>query len=257
MFTNYFRSLLYFFLAFLLVSCSHKVVMIDQVIDGDTLVISTGEKIRLVQIDSPELSSRECHAEESKKALDEILKPYLISSATTQSDLKTLEKEIGVKLEQDSNLDSIDRYGRQLAYVYVGNMNVNIELVRIGAAAPYFYRGSKGAFAEELERAADFARGNQLGIWKSCPGFSYDPTKSIETGYSTTVSQAVLLGSRGDTAALGKIQCSPDYRECVPPYPPDYDCGDLVNLGLIHVLGSDPHRLDRDGDGLACESNAR
>jgi endonuclease YncB( thermonuclease family) len=256
-FTNYFRGLLYLFLAILLASCSNKVVLIDQVIDGDTVVTSNGERVRLVQIDSPEMSSGECYALESKNALDKILKPYMISSRTTESDLKTLEKENGVKVEQDSNLDSIDRYGRQLAYLYVGNMNVNIELVRIGAAAPYFYQGSQGAFAEELKSAADFARGNQLGIWKSCPGFSYDPTKSIETGYSTTVSQAVLLGSRGDTAALGKIQCSPDYRECVPPYPPDYDCGDLVNLGLIHVLGSDPHRLDRDGDGLACESNAR
>jgi endonuclease YncB( thermonuclease family) len=255
--TQLFRGLIYLAAALLLVSCTNKLTMVSKVIDGDTVVIANGERVRLVQIDSPELSSGECYAEESKKALDEILKAYLISSATTQSDLKTLEKDIGVKLEQDSNLDSIDRYGRQLAYLYVGNMNVNIELVRIGAAAPYFYQGSKGTFAEELKSAADFARGNQLGIWKSCPGFSYDPTKSIETGYSTTVSQAALLGSRGDTAALGKNQCSPDYRECVPTYPPDYDCGDLVNLGLIHVLGSDPHRLDRDGDGLACESNAR
>lgn len=244
-------------MSILLVSCSNKVVTVEQVIDGDTVVLSNGKKVRLVQIDSPELSGGECYAVESKNALDKILNPYMISSRTIESNLKTLEKEKGVKIEKDSNLDSIDRYGRQLAYLHAGDVNVNIQLVKIGAAAPYFYQGYKGSFADELERAVDFARVNQLGIWKSCPGFVYDPTKSIETGYATSVSQTAILESRGEITALGRSQCSPDYRECIPPYPPDYDCGDLVNLGLIHVLGSDPHRLDRDGDGLACESNAR
>lgn len=257
MISRHFRVVLYFAAALLLVSCSNKPTLIATVIDGDTVLTSHGERIRLVQIDAPELASGECYAEESKKALAEILKPYMSSSHTTQIGLKTLEKDIGVKLEKDSSLDSIDRYGRQLVYLYTGNMNVNLELVRIGAAAPYFYQGTKGEFADEFESAADFARENQLGIWKNCPGFNYDPTKSIDTGYSTAVSQATLLGSRGDVTVLGTNKCSPDYRECVPPYPPDYDCGDLANLGLIHVLGSDPHRLDRDGDGLACESNAR
>lgn len=255
--SRHFRVALYFAAALLLASCSNNPTIIATVIDGDTLVTSQGERIRLVQIDAPELSSGECYAQESKKALAEILKPYMSSSRATQTGLKTLEKSIGVNLEKDSSLDSIDKYGRQLAYLYAGKMNVNLELVRIGAAAPYFYQNTKGEFADEFERAADFAQENQLGIWKNCPGFNYDPTKSIDTGYSTAVSQATLLGSRGDVTVLGKNQCSPDYRECVPLYPPDYDCGDLANLGLIHVLGSDPHRLDRDGDGLACESNAR
>jgi len=243
--------------AVVLVGCSSKLNMVYKVIDGDTFVISAGERVRLLQIDSPELSSGECYAEESKRALFSLLKPYMSSSRKMRSDLKTLEKNIGVKLEQDLSLDSIDRYGRQLAYVHVGSKNVNLELVKMGAAAPYFYQGSRGEYADELENAADFARDNQLGIWKSCPNFKYDPTKSIETGYSANLSQAVLAESRAGVAVLDRNQCSPNYRECVPPYPPDYDCGDLVNLGLIHVLGSDPHKLDRDGDGLACESNAR
>ena len=257
MFTKFFRGLLCVVASLLLVSCSSKLHMVYEVIDGDTFVISTGEKVRLVQIDTPELSSGECHAEESKQALASILKPFMSSSRKEQSDLKTLEKNIGVNLKQDSSLDSTDKYGRQLSYLYVGSTNVNLELVRMGAAAPYFYQDLRGEFAEELEDAAEFARDNQLGIWKNCPNFIYDPTKSIETGYSNSLSQAVLAQSRGDVAVLGINQCSPDYRECVPPYPPDYDCADLVSLGLIHVLGSDPHKLDRDGDGLACESNAR
>jgi hypothetical protein len=37
----------------------------------------------------------------------------------------------------------------------------------------------------------------------------------------------------------------------VPPYPPDVDCADVD--GPITVTGSDPHGLDADGDGTACE----
>lgn len=47
--------------------------------------------------------------------------------------------------------------------------------------------------------------------------------------------------------------CAPGYSPCIPPWPPDLDCGDLGGLRDIRVTGSDPHGLDRDGDGIACE----
>jgi hypothetical protein len=37
----------------------------------------------------------------------------------------------------------------------------------------------------------------------------------------------------------------------VPPYPPDVDCPDVGQL--VQVLGSDPHGLDADQDGVGCE----
>ncbi|MDP2710362.1 MAG: excalibur calcium-binding domain-containing protein [Solirubrobacteraceae bacterium] len=45
--------------------------------------------------------------------------------------------------------------------------------------------------------------------------------------------------------------CDPNYSGCVPPYPPDVNCADVS--GPVQVLGSDPHGLDRDGDGIGCE----
>jgi Excalibur calcium-binding domain len=38
----------------------------------------------------------------------------------------------------------------------------------------------------------------------------------------------------------------------VPLYPPDVDCDDVGTT--VYVTGDDPHRLDRDGDGVACEA---
>ncbi|MGI8876115.1 MAG: HNH endonuclease family protein [Egibacteraceae bacterium] len=46
--------------------------------------------------------------------------------------------------------------------------------------------------------------------------------------------------------------CASGYDPCVPPYPPDLDCGDVD--GPITVTGDDPHGLDGDGDGMGCTS---
>jgi hypothetical protein len=45
--------------------------------------------------------------------------------------------------------------------------------------------------------------------------------------------------------------CDPNYSGCVPLYPPDVNCPQVD--GPVQVLGSDPHGLDRDNDGIACE----
>jgi hypothetical protein len=48
--------------------------------------------------------------------------------------------------------------------------------------------------------------------------------------------------------------CDPSYPDfCIPPPPPDLDCAD-VNGSDFTVLPPDPHRFDREGDGLGCES---
>ncbi len=50
--------------------------------------------------------------------------------------------------------------------------------------------------------------------------------------------------------------CDASYEGvCIPPAPPDLDCADLVSMGIpvpVTVVGSDPHGLDPDGDGLGC-----
>jgi hypothetical protein len=47
--------------------------------------------------------------------------------------------------------------------------------------------------------------------------------------------------------------CDPGYQgACVPYAPPDLDCDDIGTT--VRVIGSDPHRLDGDGDGYGCES---
>lgn len=47
--------------------------------------------------------------------------------------------------------------------------------------------------------------------------------------------------------------CDPAYPDsCIPPPPPDLDCGDIAERGFT-VLDPDPHGFDREGDGVGCE----
>jgi len=49
-------------------------------------------------------------------------------------------------------------------------------------------------------------------------------------------------------------ECDESYPDvCIPPYPPDLDCGE-IGYSNFKVVGDDPHGFDRDNDGIGCVS---
>jgi micrococcal nuclease len=128
-----------------------KGLRVVRVVDGDTIDLSDGSKIRLVQIDTPELGSGECYSRAAAKTLRRLL---------------PLGSPIG--LEADPNLDQVDRYGRLLRYVWSGRTNLNVELVRQGAATVWFYDGDKGRYAGRLLLEGERARRQGKGLWGAC-----------------------------------------------------------------------------------------
>ena len=203
---------------------------VARVTDGDTVTLTTGEKVRLLQIDTPELSSSECYGFEARNVL-----------------MGLLSGPGSVTLKADPKLDQVDRYGRLLRYIFVGKTNINLKMVEIGAAAPYFYRGEKGQYSAQILKAAKNAKSKSLGLWKSCPGTQLTPTSAI-----TTVIKAVPKTSQN---ATGSGRCDSNYAGCVPVSAVDLDCKDIKNLGLapVKVVGRDVHNFDRDGDGIGCD----
>ena len=204
-------------------------VTVTKVYDGDTITLSTGERVRFLQIDTPELSPAECYGDEARRALLTLL------SAPGQLSLKS-----------DPKLDKVDRYGRLLRYVYIGKTNVNLKLVEMGAATPYFYKGEKGQYSTQMLKAAKNAKAKSLGLWKSCPGTQLTPNDAVTT-IGTAIAPVATSSSSG-------TKCDPNYSGCIPVFPPDVDCTDIKRLGLapVKVMGTDVHKLDRDGDGIGC-----
>lgn len=124
--------------------------MVEYVNDGDTLRTTSGDRIRLVQIDAPELHT-DCYGKAALAALRRL--------APTGT---------AITLVRDPALDATDRYGRLLRYVLVAGRNVNVELVREGAASPYFFHGDVGRYARDLLTAASEARAARRGYWGAC-----------------------------------------------------------------------------------------
>ena len=132
--------------------------------DGDTLTLTNGGKVRLLQVDAPELQS-DCYGRSALQAL-----------------VALAPKGTRVSLAADPGLDDRDRYGRLLRYVFVRGANVNVELVRAGAASPYFFRKERGAYADDLLDAVEEARKARRGYWGSCPGAELNTGLGSVTG---------------------------------------------------------------------------
>jgi endonuclease YncB( thermonuclease family) len=88
-----------------------------------------------------------------------------------------------VGLVAEPATDRVDDYGRLLRYVFRARdgLNVNVQLVRVGAAAPYFYRGRRGHYAGLLERLALRAKAKKSGLWGRCPHTPYAPNRGVRT----------------------------------------------------------------------------
>jgi micrococcal nuclease len=140
-------------------------VTVERIVDGDTLALADGRHVRLVQIDAPEEEDGECYAEEAAAELEELIPPGSV-----------------VELETDQALDEVDRFGRLLRYVVEGETNANLELVRRGAAAPWFFDGDRGRYADELLGAAKRAKESRRGLWAACPRARLDSEHGIDAG---------------------------------------------------------------------------
>jgi micrococcal nuclease len=138
---------------------------VADVTDGDTLRLDDGTRVRLVQIDAPEPGEGECYAREATAALRRLV-----------------PDGAAVEIATDPALDRVDRFGRVLAYVTRDGANVNVELVRAGAAAPYFFRGDRGRHADALLRAASEAQAARRGLWGACPFARLDPERALAAG---------------------------------------------------------------------------
>jgi endonuclease YncB( thermonuclease family) len=145
---------------------STSIYRIDHVTDGDTIVLRNGQRVRLIQIDTPEVFfGTECYGRQA--------------SATAK---RLLPEGSRVRLFAEPATDRVDDFGRLLRYVVrLDGVNVNLRLVALGAAAPDFFDGRRGRYAARLERLAKQARAKQLGLWRACPRTRYDPYSAIDT----------------------------------------------------------------------------
>src|SRR5512132_1404154 len=135
---------------------------VARVIDGDTIYLDSGERIRLVQIDAPE-GKGECYGKKAGTVLRQLL-----------------PMGTEVRIVRDPKLDDIDRYGRLLRYVFAGERNINLALVQKGAASVWYFNGDRGRYAGQLLAAAQRASKSRRGAWGACEA-ELDPLAAFKT----------------------------------------------------------------------------
>lgn len=141
--------------------------LVIRVIDGDTVELSDGRRVRYIGMDTPETG--DCYAwEATQKNRELVLNKW-------------------VRLVKD--VSEADRYGRLLRYVYVGEAFVNAELVREGYAFAYTYPpdvAHADLFVQLQREAAEAGR----GLWGACvtvtPTATHSPTMTATATPSAT-----------------------------------------------------------------------
>lgn len=213
-------------------AASGELTSVTKHVDGDTLWVSGGVKVRFIGMDTPETSNgrRDCFGAEASARTAELL-------------------PLGTEVRLVYDAGRHDRYGRTLAYVYRASdgLFVNASLVRDGYAQVMTVPPNV-AHAEEFVALQREAREAGRGFWGACG------SSSAAAPVTTTTAVPIRPLAGGG--------CHPSYRgTCIPPDVSDADCaggsGDgphYVHEKDVQVVGPDTYRLDSNGNGVGCES---
>ncbi len=118
----------------------------QRVVDGDTIVLAGGERVRYIGMDTPEVGAS----------------PEFYGPEASEADRRLVD---GKRVRLERGVSDRDRYDRLLRYVYVDGLMVNAELVREGYARA-------AAYSPDTRYAACFtaleaeAKTEGRGMWK-------------------------------------------------------------------------------------------
>ena len=138
--------------------------ILASVTDGDTLRLADNRRIRLVQIDAPELPQGECYSEQRTDALTR---------------LAPIGTDVALRL--DRALDAKDEHGRFLAYVTNGSRNLNLQLVEMRRRRPVLLPGQAGRLRGRPDASRAAGPGSRAeGSGARVPRTNLDPSRPVK-----------------------------------------------------------------------------
>jgi endonuclease YncB( thermonuclease family) len=188
--------------------------VVTHVVDGDTVDLDNGKTVRLIGIDTPEVyGGAECGGEQASAFMERIATGRRVSVHT------------------DPTQDTYDRYGRLLAYLDAGETDLGEAVLRAGWAQVYVYDQPFERLAA-YRNAANSAEVANRGVSGRCS--ASEPEPAPEPAPAPAASPAPAPA---------------------PSSGPDKDCSDFTTQAEAqeYLLPGDPHGLDGDRDGVACD----
>lgn len=138
-----------------------EVGIVTHVTDGDTfdiMIDGTKSRVRMLGINTPESVDPR--------------RPVECFGREASNYLKGLINNKQVTLEKDPNKPDADEYGRLLRYVFLGDININEQMVRDGYAYEYTYRSEQYIYQNQFKQSEKLARDAGRGLWseQTCNG---------------------------------------------------------------------------------------
>jgi len=124
-------------------------VRVRRVVDGDTLLMENGDRVRLIGVDTPETKRPDFPVE-------------VFGPEASEFTRQRVEGKL-VRLELDK--ERTDQYGRVLAYVYVGNSLLNEEILRAGLGRSLTQFPYSPVMKRRFREAEAEAQRAGRGIW--------------------------------------------------------------------------------------------
>jgi len=133
--------------------------LVSKVIDGDTIEVEGGMKVRYIGVDTPEtvhpLKGVQCFGRQATEKNKELVE--------------------GKKVRLEKDISETDKYGRLLRYIWIGNQMVNEILVKEGFAFSSSYPPDI-KYQERFRAAETDARVSNKGLWEQCSNIAGEKT---------------------------------------------------------------------------------
>jgi micrococcal nuclease len=131
--------------------CGPSSGVVATVVDGDTVELESGERLRFLLVDTQEVTSgkNECYGAEARDYTRQLVEGKPVQLAYDEA-------------------GCTDRYGRTLAYVSVDGREVNGLLVERGFACVLHISPAGDDRADEFKGLQSEARAAKRGLWGSC-----------------------------------------------------------------------------------------
>ena len=243
-------------------------VTVKRVVDGDTVEVSPAidgiEDLRFIGVDTPETKDPDCGEQ-----------PYADEALEfTRSQLE------GEEVELEFDVEKTDRYNRLLAYVYPRDVEemFNETLLREGYAQVATFPPNV-KYVERFLAAQDEARAMGRGLWGLSPEeLAAQTDRGNGIGGGECVEEVAQQKSPPQPQPRPQPRPQPKSRPPQPQPAPqpqpqprpqpeaqpkagapagggDVDCSNFASSAEAqrYLLPGDPHGLDKDGDGKACD----
>jgi micrococcal nuclease len=138
-------------------------ILVTRVIDGDTLQLESGERLRLIGIDTPEMHESNKLYADSRRTKKDINTIKLLGRKAYEFTRNLVE---GKRVSLEFDVEKYDRYNRLLAYVYLKDGTfLNAKIIEEGFAQPLTIPPNV-KYAQTLLKLYQQARLQQKGLWK-------------------------------------------------------------------------------------------